>query len=140
MPNRFVKRRRTLMEKMLVVVFDNETKAYEASHALIELDKEGSIAIFAEAVIQKNNDGTVSMKRADDRFPVGTTGGTAIGALIGLLGGPIGLALGAATGATAGLVSDLYVAGIDQDFLADAAAALKPGKWAVVADITEERD
>ncbi len=126
------------MEKMLVVVFENETKAYEGSHALIELDQEGSIAIYAEAVIQKNNDGTVSMKRAEDRFPIGATGGTGLGALIGLLGGPIGLGIGAALGATAGLVSDLYVAGIDEDFLADASTALKPGKFAVVADITEE--
>jgi len=53
------------MEKMLVVVFDNETKAYEGSRALNQLDSEGSIAIHAEAVISKNNDGTIAVKQGE---------------------------------------------------------------------------
>jgi len=126
------------MEKMLVVVFENEKKAFEGTRALADLDLEGSIAVHAEAVIQKNQDGTVSMKQAEDDFPVRTVGGTAIGSLIGLLGGPIGFGIGAAVGATTGMVADVYVAGVDEDFLADVAATLTPGKVAVVADISEE--
>ena len=42
------------MERMLVVVFDNESKAYEGSRALKQLDTEGSITIHAESVIKKN--------------------------------------------------------------------------------------
>ncbi len=126
------------MEKMLVVIFNNGTKAYEGSHALLELDEEGSIAIHAEAVIQKNNDGTVNIKKADDSFPLGTLSGTAIGSLIGLLGGPVGLGVGAAVGATAGFFGDLYVADVDADFLSEVAASLTPGKFAVVADVSEE--
>ncbi len=126
------------MEKMLVVIFDNGTKAYEGSHALLELDQEGSIAIHAEAVIQKNNDGTVTIKKSDDGFPLGTVGGTALGSLIGLLGGPVGLGVGAAVGATAGFFGDLYVADVDTDFLAEVGESLTPGKFAVVADVSEE--
>ncbi len=126
------------MEKMLLVIFNNGTKAYEGSHALLKLDQEGSIAVYAEAVIQKNNDGTVSIKKAEDGFPLGTFGGTAIGSLIGLLGGPVGAVAGAAIGATAGLFSDLYVADVDADFLSEVAASLTPGKFAVVADVSEE--
>ncbi len=126
------------MEKMLVVVFENEKKAFEGTRALANLDFEGSIAIHAQAVIQKNQDGTVSMKQVEDEFPVRTLGGTAIGSLIGLLGGPIGLGIGAAVGATTGMVADVYVAGVDEDFLTDIAATLTPGKVAVVADINEE--
>ena len=88
------------MEKMLVVVFENEKKAFEGTRALADLDLEGSIAVHAEAVIQKNQDGTVSMKQGEDDFPVRTVGGTAIGSLIGLLGGPVGFGIGAAIGAT----------------------------------------
>jgi len=126
------------MEKMLVIVFDDETKAYEGSRALAELDQEGSIAIYAESVIQKRKDGSVDLKETEAEFPVGVIGGTAIGSLIGLLGGPIGLGLGAAFGATAGAIGDLYTAGVDEDFLADVAAQLTPGKFAVLADISEE--
>jgi len=126
------------MEKMLVVVFDNETKAYEGSRALNQLDSEGSIAIHAEAIISKNDDGTISVKQIDDDFPVRTVSGTAIGSLIGLLGGPVGLAVGALTGTMAGSVADLFVAGVDSDFLGEVASILTPGKYAIVADVSEE--
>jgi uncharacterized membrane protein len=126
------------MEKMLVVVFENETKAFEGTRTLAALDFEGSIAVHAEAVIQKNQDGTVSIKQAEDEFPVRTVSGTAIGSLIGLLGGPVGLGIGAAIGATTGVIADVYTAGVDDDFLADVAATLTPGKIAVVADVSEE--
>lgn len=126
------------MEKMLVVVLNDETKAYEASRALNQLDREGSITVHAESVITKNADGTVAVKEADGDFPIRTVGGTAIGSLIGLLGGPVGLAAGALAGTVAGSFDDLFVAGVDSDFLGEVSDALTPGKHAVVADISEE--
>lgn len=126
------------MEKMLVAVFDNERHAYEGSRALNQLDAEGSITIHAESVIKKDANGKVSVMQAEGDFPVRTVGGTAIGSLIGLLGGPIGLGIGAAAGALAGSIGDLYVAGVNADFLDDVSAVLTPGKYAVVADVTEE--
>jgi len=126
------------MEKMLVVVFDDEAKAYEGSHALKQLDTEGSITVYAESVIKKNVDGTVTVKQSEGEFPVRTVGGTAIGSLIGLLEGPVGVAVGAAAGALAGSLGDLNVAGVNAEFLGDVAAALTPGKCAVIADISEE--
>ncbi len=126
------------MEKMLVVVFDSEPKAYQGSRALAQLDAEGSIAIHAESVIRKNDDGTVTVKQFDGDFPVRTVGGTAIGSLVGLLGGPVGLGVGAAAGALAGSIGDLHVAGVDAEFLDQVTAALAPGKCAVLADISEE--
>jgi uncharacterized membrane protein len=126
------------MEKMLVVVFDNEPSTYEGSRALNQLDAEGSITIHAESVIKKDANGKVSAMQAEGDFPVRTVGGTAIGSLIGLLGGPIGLGIGAVAGALAGSIGDLYVAGVNADFLDEVSAALTPGKCAVVADISEE--
>jgi uncharacterized membrane protein len=126
------------MEKMLVVVFDNEPGTYEGSRALNQLDAEGSITIHAESVIKKDADGRVSVMQAEGDFPVQTVGGTAIGSLIGLLGGPVGMGIGAVAGALAGSIGDLYVAGVNADFLDDVSSALTPGKSAVVADISEE--
>jgi len=123
---------------MLVVVLSDESKAYEASRALNQLDREGSITIHAESVITKNADGTVAVKQADGDYPIRTVGGTAIGSLIGLLGGPVGLGVGALAGAMAGSLGDLFVAGVDSDFLSEVSAALSPGKHAVVADVSEE--
>ena len=126
------------MERMLVVVFENEQKAYEGSRALTALDFEGSISVYAEAVIKKNDDGTVTIEQTEDDFPIRTVGGTAIGALIGLLGGPVGVAVGAVGGTFAGGVWDLSRAGVNADFLDEVSAILTPGKWAIVSDISEE--
>ena len=126
------------MEKMLVAVFENESRAYEGMRTLNQLDAEGSIAIHAESVIKKEANGTVSVLRVDGDFPIRTVGGTAIGSLIGLLGGPVGFGIGAVTGALAGSIGDLYVAGVNADFLHDVSTALLPGTSAVVADVSEE--
>lgn len=125
------------MEKMLVAVFDNESKAYEGSRALAQLDADGSIAVHAQAVIKKNPDGTATVKESNE-FPVGSVAGTTVGSLIGLLEGPVGLAVGATTGLFAGMVRDLFAAGVNAEFVDDAAAILTPGKCAVVADVSEE--
>jgi uncharacterized membrane protein len=126
------------MERMLVVVFKDESKAYEGSRALNQLDGEGSIAIHAESVIRKNADGTATVKQAEGDFPIRTIGGTALGGLVGLLGGPVGFGMGTAAGAMAGSIGDLYTAGVDADFLDDVSTALAPGKCAVVAEVSEE--
>lgn len=126
------------MERMLVVVFDEEKKAYEGSRALNELDREGSISIHAQSVICKGADGKLSVTQADGDFPIRTLTGTALGSLIGLLGGPVGFGIGAAAGYFAGLIGDIHVAGVDGEFLDDVSKALNPGKYAVVADVSEE--
>ena len=126
------------MQKMIVVVFDSEPKAYEGSRALTQLDADGSIAVHAQAVIKKNQDGTATVKELNDGFPVGSLTGTAVGSLIGLLEGPVGLGVGATTGLLAGMMRDLFAAGIDAQFVDDAGALLTPGKCAVVAEVSEE--
>lgn len=125
------------MEKMLAVIFDDQSKAYRGSEVLMGLDTEGSITVHAQAVIQKNADGTISVYE-NDSFPVRTAGGTALGSLIGLFGGPVGLGIGAMAGALVGSLNDLYVSGVDADFVDEVAAKLTAGKYAVVADISEE--
>src|SRR5437899_12639235 len=95
------------MDRMLVVVFDNETKAYEGKKALLQLDNEGSISVYAYAVLAKHADGTASIKQGDDPGPVGTLIGTSLGSLIGLLGGPAGLAIGATAGFGLGSAADI---------------------------------
>lgn len=125
------------MEKVLVVVVDSEAKAYEASRALQEIDREGNISVYAQAVIQRNADGTITRKHADTDFPVRELGGMAIGALIGLLGGPVGVGIGAVLGGVAGGYSDLFRAEVGAQFIEDVSATLTPGKFAVIADVSE---
>jgi uncharacterized membrane protein len=126
------------MDRMLVVVFDTEPKAYEGKNALYRLDDEGSISVYADVVIVKNADGTATVKQGNDQGPLGTLVGTSFGSLIGLLGGPVGLAIGAAVGMLGGGVADLDNARIGEDFIDDVTMELQPGKFALVAEIEED--
>ncbi len=125
------------MDRMLVVVFDNEKKAYEGQEALLRLDDEGSISVYAYAVLAKKADGTTTVKQADAP-PIGTLLGTSFGSLLGLLGGPVGLAVGASTGLALGAAADLDNTRIGVDFIDDVTKALSPNKAALVAQIEEE--
>jgi uncharacterized membrane protein len=126
------------MDRMLVVVFENESNAYEGKKALLQLDSEGSISVYGYAVIAKNSNGATTVKQGDDAGPLGTLTGTAVGSLIGLLGGPAGMAIGAAAGVTAGAAVDLHNARIGDDFIDDVTKALLPNRVAVVAEIEED--
>jgi len=126
------------MDRMLVVVFDNETKAYEGKEALLRLDGEGSISVYAYAVLAKHADGTATVKQGDDSGPIGSLVGTSFGSLIGLLGGPVGLAIGASAGLAVGGAADLNNARIGEDFIDDVTKVLLPNRVAVVAEIEED--
>jgi uncharacterized membrane protein len=126
------------MDRMLVVVFDSETKAYEGKKALLQLDAENSISVYAYAVLAKHADGTATVKQGDDSGPLGTLVGTALGSLIGLLGGPVGLAIGTTAGLAAGAAADLNHARIGDDFIDDVTQELLPNRVAVVAEIEED--
>jgi uncharacterized membrane protein len=122
---------------MLVVVFDNESRAYEGKKALQALDGEGNINLYAYAVLAKNSDGTSTIKQGDDVGPVGTLLGTSVGSLIALLGGPAGAAIGAGT-ILGGGIFDLHNVRIADDFIDDVSKALAPNKVAVLAQVDEE--
>jgi uncharacterized membrane protein len=122
---------------MLVVVFDTEVKAYDGRNTLLRLENEGSIDVFAYAVVAKNADGTATVKQGDDSGPFGPLVGTSLGSLIGLLGGPAGLAIGATLGLLAGSMADLNNARIGGDFIDDVTRELLPGKFAVLAEVQE---
>jgi len=126
------------MDRMLVVVFDTEPKAYEGKKALNQLEDEGSIVVYAYAVVGRNADGTTTVKQSDDPGPLGTLVGTSVGALIGLLGEPAGLAIGAAVGLVTGGTVDLNNARIGEDFIDDVRQELRPNRFAVVAEIQED--
>ena len=126
------------MDRMLVVVFNDEVHAYQGRQALLQLDNDGNISVYAYVVLAKHADGTATVKQGDDSGPIGTLFGTSFGSLIGLLGGPVGLAIGATTGVVLGAALDLNNARIGDDFIDDVTKSLTPNKFAVVAEIEED--
>ncbi len=104
----------------------------------MQLDYEGSIGLWAYAVVAKKADGTAIVKQGDDPGPLGTLGGTALGSLIGVLFGPAGAAVGAIAGISGGATADLVNAGVGDDFIDDVSKTLSPNKVAVIAEIDED--
>ena len=126
------------MDKILVVVFENEGKAYKGSTALQDLQNEGSINLYSKAVIAKDANGQMVVKQEGDMGPVGTAVGLLTGSLIGMLGGPVGVAIGVSVGTSGGMLYDLAQLGVGEDYLDEVGKSLLPGKAAVVAEVWEE--
>ncbi len=128
------------MEKMIVVVFDNESKALEGLQALWDLDREGDISIYAEQIVGKEPTGAVRLIDNPDMSSLPMIGGgTAVGALIGVLAGPAGALVGATAGAVIGTFADVEESGVTDEFVNDVTTTLTRGKVALIADISEER-
>ena len=126
------------MNRMLVVVFSEASKAFDGLDALRSLDRDGSITAYGYVVMTKKVDGTSIVNEETDSGPLGTVLGTSLGSLIGLLGGPTGVAIGAVAGSLAGATADLDNARIDADFVDEVSRQLTPGKFALVAAIDED--
>ena len=126
------------MDRMLVVIFDNEEQAHEGFRAFERLDDDGFVAIYDAAILTKSTNGAATARRVGKFGPRGTLAGLAVGSLIGLLAGPAGLAVGFASGTLLGALSDFENSRVGSDFVGDVANELVPGKAALIAEIEEE--
>jgi uncharacterized membrane protein len=126
------------MDKMLVVVFDGEARAYDGLRALKSLDAEGSITLYACAVIAKDAKNNIGVRQAADQGPLGSAVGLFTGSLLGLWAGPLGFAVAAGTGMLGGILFDLARSGASAEFLKEAGDELEPGMVALVAEIAED--
>ena len=125
------------MGRYIVCVFDGDRSVYDAARAVQQLDDEGSIAVYEAAIISKDAGGEVRIEDSAEDMPFGTGTGMLLGGLIGLLGGPGGFLLGTAAGGLGGLLMDAETAGVNDDFLDTVTRKLEPGKFALIAEISE---
>jgi uncharacterized membrane protein len=125
------------LSKYVVVVFPNETKAYEGFGAFNALHTEHSLTLYGIAVIVKDADGNASVKESDDEGPLGTALGMLTGGLIGALAGPAGMLVGATGGGLLGSLGDLDNVGVGLDFLEMVGNKMDAGTAAVVTEVDE---
>jgi uncharacterized membrane protein len=126
------------MNRFVVLVFPDETRAFKALHALWELHREGALTVFGTSVVAREKDGKLSVKQQVDEGPLGFGVGTLTGSLIGVFGGPVGMAVGAVAGGMFGAVTDLFQSEVSMEFVEDVKRDLAPGKYAVVAEVAED--
>jgi uncharacterized membrane protein len=126
------------VNKLLIAIFPDEAKAYEAARALEDPGDPAYIALRGVAVIVKHADGTLSAKKWSSRVAFRAPVGAVVGALIGLAAGPIGSAIGFTAGGLLGLSRDLANFGIEESFFNEVATQLTPGKSALVIEVVED--
>ncbi len=128
------------MDRILVAVFPSDARAYEGSRSLEDMDRQGTITVYATAVIAADEEsGVVTVKEAADPGPLGTSVALITGSLLGPLAGSVGIAVAAGAGTLGRVLYDLARIGIDEDFLTEVGDALRPGTAAVVAEVWEDR-
>ncbi len=124
------------MSELVVVAFDNAVEADQLMDKLGKLQKERLITLDDAAVVVRKHDGHVKVKQAHNLVGSGAMGGAFWGMLIGLLfWAPwLGLAIGAVSGALAGKLTDV---GIDDKFIKEVGATIKPGHSAAFLLVRE---
>jgi uncharacterized membrane protein len=126
------------MSEFAVVVFPDERKAHEGLRALEMLHEEGSVTLYASALVERDADGTLAVIEQTEPGALGFGVGALVGALIGLFAGPVGAAVGVTAGGLLGGFRDYFHAEVSDEFLAAVERELAPGKLALVVEISEE--
>lgn len=125
------------MSRFIVIVFPNETQAYQGTRALKDLHAEGSLSLYSMAVVVKDAAGRLAVKDAVDEGPLGTAVGALVGGLVGIIAGPAGMLAGSLGGTLIGGVFDIANYGVSADFVVKVSSELTAGRSAVVAEIAE---
>ena len=116
---------------VVVVRFNEPSKAYQALSVLKECDAEGRIALESAAVVERTPEGALQIAEgADNLGPVGAASGSLIGMLVGVL-------LGWGSGALIGGAFDLDRAVTSDEALTVLGRAIPPGSTAVIASVDE---
>lgn len=129
------------MSQLIVIAYDDEHKAEEVRLKLLKMQREYLIDLEDAVVAVKKPDGKIKLRQAISLPALGATEGSFWGLLIGLLFlSPLfGVAVGATSGAIAGALADV---GINDNFMKELAAQLKPGSSALfvlVRSITPDK-
>lgn len=118
------------MSNLVVVVFDDETSAFEMRTALMKMEKQYLIDLDDSVVVTRNSKGKIKLDQVVSLTTAGAIGGGFWGMLVGLffLNPLLGAAVGATAGAVTGRFKDI---GIDDQMMRDVAAQFKPGSSAL---------
>jgi uncharacterized membrane protein len=129
------------MATLVVIGYESDIKAEEVRLALLKMQKEYLIDLADAVVVVRDAGGKVKLRQMYNLTAAGAASGGFWGTLVGMLFlNPLfGLAVGAAAGAVSGALSDV---GIEDKFMKDLAATLKPGTAALcvlIRQMTEDK-
>jgi uncharacterized membrane protein len=125
-------------DNVIVVQFDEPSRAYQALSELNRVGREGRVDVKSAVILERGQDGKVQMPEGSDNAAgFYLASGGLLGMLVGALAGPVGMVLGGSIGAMGGSVGEL-ARGDDQDVALQAIGEhIQPGSPALVAEVTE---
>ena len=127
-------------ENMIVVTFDEPSKAYQALSVLKHQSLERKIKLHSGAVVERSASGTYAIKESETPRAGSTTStGGLIGAVVGILGGPLGVLLGWGAGALTGAAIEANDAVSSLAALRSVGEKIAPGATGLVAELEEEQ-
>jgi uncharacterized membrane protein len=114
------------MSDLVFIAFENEQKAEEVRKRVLELQREYLIELGDAVVVTKDESGAIKLNQMINLTATGAASGALWGTLVGFIFMMplVGAAVGAASGALGGKLGDY---GINDQFMKEAAEALKPG-------------
>ena len=118
------------MSELIVIGYDNVFEAEEVRIKLLKMQRDYLLDLEDAVVAVKQPDGKIKLNQAIQLTALGAASGGFWGALVGLLflNPLLGAAVGAGAGAISGALTDV---GINDDFMKELAATLKPGSSAL---------
>lgn len=128
----------TEVKDVVVVRFEEPSKAYQALNVLKQCDADGRIELESAAVVERAADGKLNIVEGAENVGLSTVNGSLIGMLVGVLGGPLGLLLGWGAGAMIGAAVDVERADASYGALGVLGSAIPPESTAVIASVTEQ--
>jgi uncharacterized membrane protein len=123
----------------VAIVFDSEPQAAGGLHALWDLDRRHELTVHGATVIRRNDRGRIDvvMQQRNDQG-LRTAAGVALGTLLGALADPVGAAIHIG-GATSDIAEALK-SGERGQAVREVGLSLKDGQFAVIAEVTEDRN
>ena len=118
------------MSNLVVILFDDETTAFDMRTELVKMQKEYLIEMEDAVVVTKNESGKIQLHQAVNLTAAGAVGGGFWGTLVGMifLNPLLGAAVGAGAGALSGLLADI---GISDKQIKEISESFKPGNSAL---------
>lgn len=124
-------------ENFVVITFEDEAKAIEASHKLQDLAIRGDIAMSYSVMLRKGANGEIEALKRDSVNGNDTWSGMFIGMLVGMFFGPLGFLLSMLTGTAIGAGVDYSQDKFKDDFVNRVKEKLNNGRIAIIANCNE---
>jgi len=128
------------MTNVIVVSFQEETKAKDALQKLNELESLGDISVYEKIMIRKKANGESEILNEDSSEGWRILTGMGVGSLLGMLAGPVGFVFGLYTGTAVGAIADADHYDFAENFIARVENKMQAGTISIIAEVDEDSE